>query len=43
MNMEEQIDDMSVKASEDAANIHTLQIQVDTLEQGNAIFISLLS
>ncbi|KAF6040787.1 CNTLN [Bugula neritina] len=33
MNMEEQIDDMSVKASEDAANIHTLQIQVDTLEQ----------
>ena len=34
MNLEEQVDDMAVRASEDASNVHTLQIQVDTLEEG---------
>ena len=34
MNLEEQLDDMAVKASEDAANLHSLQIQVDTLDEG---------
>lgn len=34
MNLEEQLDDMAVRASEDAANLHTLQIQVDTLDEG---------
>ena len=34
MNLEEQLDDMAVKASEDAANLHSLQIQVDTLNEG---------
>ena len=34
MNLEEQLDDMVVKASEDAANLHSLQIQVDTLDEG---------
>lgn len=34
MNLEEQLDDMAVTASEDAANLHTFRIQVDTLEEG---------
>lgn len=37
MNLEEQLDDMTVKASEDAANVHTLQIQVNTLEEGTNV------
>lgn len=34
MNLEEQIDDMAVKASEDSATIYSLQLQVETLEAG---------
>ncbi|XP_067928854.1 centlein-like isoform X2 [Watersipora subatra] len=33
MNLEEQVDDMSVKASEDASNIHSLQIEAETLRE----------
>lgn len=42
MNLEEQLDDMTVKASDDAATIHTLQAQVYDLEAGMPSVISTL-
>lgn len=41
MNLEEQLDDMAVKSSEDDANLHTLQIQVNTLEEGQLLYLAI--
>lgn len=39
MNMEDQLDDMTVRLSEDATTIHSLQLQVETLEEGVCIHV----